>query len=146
MWAVSLEYCTEGHIRDLNFRSSGSRVIDGVARRILNQDGLDLRRGCRNIVIDTITGTTGDDLVALTAISREPHLCGEPGFSEVCSPGMAGMSEEITLLYQKLQELGCVLQFVRSGRVAITTSCIERVNEYLAEREAKYRQSKEQAS
>jgi len=31
-----------------------------------------------------------------------------------------------------------VLQFVRSGRVAITTSCFERVNEYLAEREAQY--------
>ena len=59
---------------------------------------------------------------------------------------MNGMSEEITLLYQELQRLGCVLQFVRSGRVAITTGCIERVNEYLAEREAKYRQSKEQTS
>lgn len=59
---------------------------------------------------------------------------------------MNGMSEEITLLYQELQRLGCVLQFVRSGRVAITTGCIERVNEYLTEREAKYRQSKEQTS
>ena len=59
---------------------------------------------------------------------------------------MNGMSEEITQLYHELQKLGCVLQFVRSGRVAITTCCIERVNEYLAEREAKYRQSKEQQS
>lgn len=49
-----------------------------------------------------------------------------------------GMSEEITHLYELLSEQDCVLQFVRSGRVAITTSCIERVNEYLAEREAKY--------
>ena len=56
------------------------------------------------------------------------------------------MSEEITQLYHEWQKLGCVLQFVRSGRVAITTSCIERVNEYLTEREAKYRQSKEQQS
>ena len=48
------------------------------------------------------------------------------------------MSEAITGLYKELQTLGCVLQFVRSGRVAITTSCFERVNEYLAEREAKY--------
>ena len=50
---------------------------------------------------------------------------------------MNGMSEEITQLYHELQKLGCVLQFVRSGRVAITTSCIARVNEYRAEREAK---------
>lgn len=49
-----------------------------------------------------------------------------------------GMSEEITHLYELLREQDCVLQFVRSGRVAITTGCIERVNEFLAEREAKY--------
>ena len=47
------------------------------------------------------------------------------------------MSEEITNLYEELSALECVLQFVRSGRVAITTSCFERVNEYLADREAK---------
>ena len=53
-----------------------------------------------------------------------------------------GVSEEITQLYAELRTLGCVLQFVRSGRVAITTGCIERVNEFLAEREAKHQQSK----
>lgn len=53
-----------------------------------------------------------------------------------------GMSEEITALYEELRGLGCVLQFVRSGRVAITTSCFERVNEYLIQREEKYRQQK----
>ena len=57
-----------------------------------------------------------------------------------------GMSEERTNLYEELRQLDCVLQFVRSGRVAITTSCFERVNEYLADREAKYRQSKHQES
>ncbi|MBQ8672729.1 MAG: acetolactate synthase small subunit [Bacteroides sp.] len=49
-----------------------------------------------------------------------------------------GMSEEITALYEELSMQGCVLQFVRSGRVAITTSCFERVSEFLANREAKY--------
>ena len=49
-----------------------------------------------------------------------------------------GMSDEITDLYRQLSSLQCVLQFERSGRVAITTSCFERVNEYLADREAKY--------
>ena len=54
-----------------------------------------------------------------------------------------GMGEEITNLYDELRALDCVLQFVRSGRVAITTSCFERVNEYLADRETKYRLKKE---
>ena len=35
-----------------------------------------------------------------------------------------GMSEEITALYEELRGLGCVLQFVRSGRVAITTTTV----------------------
>ena len=55
-----------------------------------------------------------------------------------------GMSEDITSLYEELQKLDCVLQFVRSGRVAITTSNFERVNEYLDYREEKYRKQKEE--
>lgn len=55
-----------------------------------------------------------------------------------------GMSEEITAMYDELCTSGCVLQFVRSGRVAITTSCFERVNEYLSMRKEKYIQSKKE--
>lgn len=53
-----------------------------------------------------------------------------------------GMSEDITGLYEELKDLNCVLQFVRSGRVAITRSNYERVNEYLDYREEKYRKQK----
>lgn len=56
-----------------------------------------------------------------------------------------GMSEEITELYEELSLLDCVLQFVRSGRVAITTSNFERVNEYLDYREEKYRKQREES-
>lgn len=52
---------------------------------------------------------------------------------------MVGMSDEITFLYEDLKKQNCVLQFVRSGRIAVSTSCFERVNEYLAHREEKYR-------
>lgn len=55
-----------------------------------------------------------------------------------------GISEEITSLYEELSALNCVLQFVRSGRVAITTSCFERVNEFLADRETKYNLGKKE--
>lgn len=55
-----------------------------------------------------------------------------------------GMSEEITAMYNELKAQKCVLQFVRSGRVAITTSCFERVNEYLTMREEKYLQNKKE--
>lgn len=56
---------------------------------------------------------------------------------------MVGMSDDITLLYQELKQLNCVLQFVRSGRIAVSTSCFERVNEYLAHREERYQNQKD---
>lgn len=51
-----------------------------------------------------------------------------------------GKSEDITALYQELSLLECVLQFVRSGRIAITTDCVERVNDFLDNQQLKYRQ------
>ena len=57
-----------------------------------------------------------------------------------------GISEDITSLYEELSGLGCVLQFVRSGRVAITKSNFERVNEYLDYREEKYRKQKQESN
>lgn len=56
---------------------------------------------------------------------------------------MVGMSDDITSLYQELKHLNCVLQFVRSGRIAVSTSCFERVNEYLAHREERYQNQKD---
>ena len=54
----------------------------------------------------------------------------------------SGMSEEITSLYNELQGMNCLLQFVRSGRIAITKSCVERVSEFLNERELKHEECK----
>lgn len=56
---------------------------------------------------------------------------------------MVGMSDDITSLYQELKQQNCVLQFVRSGRIAVSTSCFERVNEYLAHREERYQNQKD---
>ncbi len=69
-WAISLERCAHGTLRDIDFASSGYKMIDDTRQTILNQDGIDLRMGCHDILIDNITGYTGDDLVALTAIPR----------------------------------------------------------------------------
>jgi acetolactate synthase-1/3 small subunit len=53
-----------------------------------------------------------------------------------------GLTEDIESLYHSLRDCGCVLQYVRSGRIAITKSCIEHLTEYLSEREQKYMASK----
>ncbi len=75
-WAISLERCAFGRVRDIDFASTGSKVIDGDTETILNQDGLDLRQGCHDITIENITGYTGDDLVAFTNILREGRPAG----------------------------------------------------------------------
>lgn len=45
-----------------------------------------------------------------------------------------GMTEDIISLFQHLNKLGVVLQFVRSGRIAVTKSTTERLDKYLEER------------
>ena len=57
-WAVSQEACFNGYLHDLEFGSTDLNY---------NQDGIDLRKGCHDIRIERIRGSTGDDLVALTA-------------------------------------------------------------------------------
>ena len=45
-----------------------AREIDGKIHNFENQDGVDIRNGCHHITVCDITGTTGDDVIALTAI------------------------------------------------------------------------------
>lgn len=75
-WAVSLEYCQHGRVRDMAFYSDGTMHINSTEVTTRNQDGLDLRNGCRDILIENITGATGDDLIALTAIGLELRPAG----------------------------------------------------------------------
>ena len=75
-WAISLEYCTNGRVLDIQFDSRNGKKVNGKWQLFRNQDGLDLRRGCRNILIENISGVTGDDLIALTAIPSKPRPAG----------------------------------------------------------------------
>ncbi len=58
-WALCFFYCRMGHLHNLCFSNHGTME---------NQDGIDLRVGCNQIIIENITGITGDDTIALTAI------------------------------------------------------------------------------
>lgn len=49
-----------------------------------------------------------------------------------------GSTEDIVSLYHALDEYKCVLQYVRSGRIAITKSCTEYLDEFLSERQRVY--------
>ena len=46
-----------------------------------------------------------------------------------------GMTEEVMSLFHALNDYGCVFQYTRSGRIAVTRSKQEEVSTYLEERE-----------
>ena len=48
---------------------------------------------------------------------------------------LTGLTDDITDLYSRLNSFGCLLQYTRSGRIAVTRSFEESVSEYLEERE-----------
>ncbi len=50
-----------------------------------------------------------------------------------------GKSKTITELYNSLNEMGVVIQFVRSGRIAVTRSHFEHLDAYLSERASENR-------
>jgi len=70
-WGISLEECAYGRVEKIDFDACMSKVIDGMRQNMENQDGIDIRNGCHNIIISDITGHTGDDLIALTAIAND---------------------------------------------------------------------------
>jgi hypothetical protein len=60
-WGMRFEFCSQGIIRDIFFN---------VTRDRRNQDGINLRYGCHDILIENISGQTGDDMIALSAIDH----------------------------------------------------------------------------
>lgn len=79
-WGLNFICCRRGVIRDIEFRSNDAcvapdgTVYHGLSRSkygevlVKNSDGIDLRGGCHDIIIERITGFTEDDTVALTAL------------------------------------------------------------------------------
>lgn len=56
-WAVNILFSSHGRIADINILGENN---------IPNQDGIDIRMGCSHLLIEDITGQSGDDLVAVT--------------------------------------------------------------------------------
>ena len=85
-WSISIEAGTNGKIKNIEFCADMTKTIDGFVHNIENQDGIDIRNGCSNIIISDITGITGDDVVALTAIKKHKMIKG----GSMCSSHVMG--------------------------------------------------------
>lgn len=75
-WAISLEACSNGRVEKIDFDACMYKEIDGMNMNMENQDGIDVRNGCHHIIISDITGHTGDDVIALTAIANPEYKPG----------------------------------------------------------------------
>ena len=78
-WAINLNYVEEGYISGLKIKcDNGSH----------NLDGIDLRSGCNNIILENLFGQAGDDFIALTGFfgSRESEKYAVKGKSIGGSP------------------------------------------------------------
>ncbi|MBE6966053.1 MAG: hypothetical protein E7441_08490 [Ruminococcaceae bacterium] len=79
-WALNFVYCRDGYIANIDFCADDTYLDENgeikhrldfdnyEAIRIKNADGIDIRRGCRDIIIENITGFTEDDTVAVTSL------------------------------------------------------------------------------
>lgn len=82
-WALNFYYCRYGKLSDIDFCADYTRIDENGNRvvgldkskygqtYIKNADGIDLRMGCHDIIIENITGFTEDDTIALTALQNK---------------------------------------------------------------------------
>jgi hypothetical protein len=94
-WALCFTGCSNGYIGNIDFLGDAVWIDDeggehfGLIREVghakarrQNADGIDLRRGCHDIIIENITGFTEDDTVAITSLPVK-----EGGPSDFLTPG-----------------------------------------------------------
>ncbi|MBR3640427.1 MAG: S-layer homology domain-containing protein [Oscillibacter sp.] len=93
-WSLAQMYCRNGRVEHLDFFNNRP-MTDLLPLR--EQDGIDVRNGCENIVVNDITGRTGDDMVALNAI--------RPNISEVTGKHNHIYNIEIRNVHGKLENL-----------------------------------------
>lgn len=74
-WAVSHERVINAEISDIAFYNPGSiTVSNSTSQLVRNKDGINLRHGCKDFEISNISGTTGDDFIALSTLGLTSEI------------------------------------------------------------------------
>ena len=98
-WALNFIYCANGYLGNINFCANDTAIdangneYHGLKREkyaevlVKNADGIDLRQGCHDILIENVTGFTEDDSIALTAVNgtMEERFSVEGLPSDICN-------------------------------------------------------------
>ncbi len=98
-WAMNHIFCRNGHIHDIDLKAddtcidANGNVYHGLAPTrfldilIKQADGIDVRVGCQNLIIENIRGLAEDDSVALTCVpgKMENQYAVEGLSSDICN-------------------------------------------------------------
>ena len=98
-WAMNFIYCANGHIHDIDFKACDIGIdpdgneYHGLFRGryedvlVKNADGIDLRKGSHDFLIENLTGFNEDDTVALTNLNgyMERRYTIEGLSSDICN-------------------------------------------------------------
>ena len=80
-WALNFIYCRNGYLGNIDFCANDAAIDSkgnlyhglirsrGAEALVKNADGIDLRQGCHDIIIENITGFTEDDTIAITGLN-----------------------------------------------------------------------------
>ena len=64
-WGVTFHYCSNVRVSNIDFECDKNYV---------NLDGVDLRVGCHDFIIENLSGKTGDDMLALTNLGDSKYM------------------------------------------------------------------------
>lgn len=87
-WALNFGFAEYGRLSNLHFHCECENP---------NLDGIDLRNGCHDIIIENITGQSGDDLIALSAIGCTMFTADRESGYRFSIPGRSEDIHDITI-------------------------------------------------
>ncbi|WP_188876064.1 glycosyl hydrolase family 28 protein [Sphingobacterium alkalisoli] len=95
---IVLERAQNGKISDITFNVRQAVNVHGTERQILNQDGLGVRFGCKNIIIDRCQGRSGDDFINIGLTDTNVDA-GQENVNVVSGSIHRGKIDDITNIY-----------------------------------------------
>lgn len=93
-----MERSTNGVVKDITFDVKQAVNVGGTEKQILNQDGMGVRFGCRNIIISNIKGKSGDDFINI-GLTDTGVEAGRENVNVVSGSIYAGEKDNISNIY-----------------------------------------------
>ncbi|MFD2965818.1 glycosyl hydrolase family 28 protein [Sphingobacterium bambusae] len=95
---IVLERAQQGKIMDITFDVRQAVNVNGHDKQVLNQDGLGVRFGCKNIIIDNCRGKSGDDFINI-GLTDTQVSAGQENVNVVSGSIYRGKSDDIANIY-----------------------------------------------